>query len=395
MTRRPRQQAGYALVEIALVLGASLILASSVLVNYFNVQQERHQQQTRAELAVVKTALANYAAVHKSPGYIFVNGGIPASLRVDWRKDQGRPYLPCPDVTGDGVEDRKPMAAASSTLVLNAGGGGIEAFGGCYKQKGLLPWRTLNVPGKDLWGNRFGYHVSRNFSNAAVGFNEHTRADHGAYTRPLLPVVVAVDQTLAMRPVLDATLTNPLGGINFEEETAPALICNSAPCGHNTPAANFLLGSVVGASGATLASDGYGAANVFITLNAGKVADGAPAVVFSYGRNGNGAFDGNVQPTVPLRCYDVNLRNVDELQNAHWLDGMAVGCGDIQTFAGVTVVFEQNGFVSRARSGGLLSSTAEFDDIVVWYSVDELISQMRQRDVLPAPNLPPVGLESH
>lgn len=57
--------------------------------------------------------------------------------------------LPCPDVDGDGVEDRVPAGSCSSLL-------------------GWLPWTTLNVPEADAWNTRFRYRVSDQFTVATT-----------------------------------------------------------------------------------------------------------------------------------------------------------------------------------------------------------------------------------
>ena len=58
------------------------------------------------------------------------------------------PYLPCPDINNDGIEDRTGNA--------------------CTTTDGNVPWVTLGVNATDPWGNRYRYLVSPNFSNSTT-----------------------------------------------------------------------------------------------------------------------------------------------------------------------------------------------------------------------------------
>jgi hypothetical protein len=63
----------------------------------------------------------------------------------------GKPYLPCPDTTGDGVGDR--------TTPPN-----------CDSPEGDLPWAELGLPSTDNWTNHYRYRVTSAFSNNTTGF---------------------------------------------------------------------------------------------------------------------------------------------------------------------------------------------------------------------------------
>ncbi|WP_319558536.1 hypothetical protein [Thiomicrorhabdus sp.] len=52
-------------------------------------------------------------------------------------------FLPCPDVDGDGVEDRLISSGVSI----------------CRNREGMLPFKTLGIPAGDLWQRRYYYRV--------------------------------------------------------------------------------------------------------------------------------------------------------------------------------------------------------------------------------------------
>ena len=62
--------------------------------------------------------------------------------------------LPCPDRTGDGLEDRRIT--------------GDPAAVGCLANiyEGFLPWATLGIQQDDYWNNRLRYRVSAEFTRA-------------------------------------------------------------------------------------------------------------------------------------------------------------------------------------------------------------------------------------
>jgi type II secretory pathway pseudopilin PulG len=79
---------------------------------------------------------------------------------------QSKPYLPCPDTTGDGVAD--PCANTFTT----------ETTGG------NLPWVTLSAPATDPWGQRYQYRVNNAYTNSVAGFTLTTAPTGTACTAP-------------------------------------------------------------------------------------------------------------------------------------------------------------------------------------------------------------------
>ncbi|QKI88547.1 type II secretion system protein [Thiomicrorhabdus xiamenensis] len=69
---------------------------------------------------------------------------IDAYLRVNL-------YLPCPDIDGDGREDRQMLSGVSV----------------CRAREGLLPFLDFNSPGTDAWGHSYYYRVHQRAQSAA------------------------------------------------------------------------------------------------------------------------------------------------------------------------------------------------------------------------------------
>ncbi|MDB5812675.1 MAG: hypothetical protein JWN94_4797 [Betaproteobacteria bacterium] len=172
---------------------------------------------------------------------------------------QPKPYLPCPDTTGDGIAD--PCANVLTTGTT----------------EGNVPWVTLNVPAMDPWGQRYRYRVNNAFTDSTNGFS----------------------------------LT-----------TAPS----GAACTHPGNASGFI--KVCGSATAA-------------TCTTTTLANGVPAIIFSFGPNGQTA---SVSP--------------DEAENSD-LDCL---------------------FVSHTYSSGV---GTEFDDLLVWLSPAVLMSRMVTAQKLP------------
>lgn len=128
-----KRSTGFSLIEMAVVLLIVTLLLGSLLVPFATQVEERRKSQTRKVLEDIQEALIGYAASHRATV-------------------TGLPYLPCPDVDDDGLEDR-------------------DAAGRCQKQSGLLPWATLAMASADAWGNRFHYAVDAAFSSSQTGFD--------------------------------------------------------------------------------------------------------------------------------------------------------------------------------------------------------------------------------
>ena len=127
---RHLDQLGFTLVEMAIVLVIVGLLISGLLIPLGVQKDLRDYGETRAELADLREALIGFAMSHSAA--------------------DGKPYLPCPDTTGDGSENR--VAAA------------------CVSPAGNIPWETLGLGQSDSWNNAYLYRVTGTYSNSNVGF---------------------------------------------------------------------------------------------------------------------------------------------------------------------------------------------------------------------------------
>lgn len=116
---------GFTLIELAVSLFIIALLLGSILVPLTTQVEQRQISETQKIMDEIREALM---------GHAIANG-----------------YLPCPDVTNDGVED------------VNGGTGVCQVLNGTIAT-GNLPWVTLGLGGQDAWGNRFRYTVLSNFS---------------------------------------------------------------------------------------------------------------------------------------------------------------------------------------------------------------------------------------
>lgn len=128
------QQRGFSLIELAIVLVIVTLLIGGLAVPLSAQIQARRIAETRQTMQEAREALFGYAMSH------------PAISTPSNR------YLPCPDTTGDGHEDR-----VSDTQ--------------CSAYQGFLPWADLGAASQDAWGNRLGYAVVVQFIDRSNGFS--------------------------------------------------------------------------------------------------------------------------------------------------------------------------------------------------------------------------------
>lgn len=129
---------GFSLVEMAVVLVIFGILIASLAVPVTTQLEQKNYSETQKELAALTEALIGYTLSNFDPN--------------------GKPYLPCPDVNNDGLEDR--------------GGAGL-----CTNVQGTIPWVTLAQGRQDSWGAAYTYRVTQAFANSANGFSLTTPRD--------------------------------------------------------------------------------------------------------------------------------------------------------------------------------------------------------------------------
>lgn len=122
------RESGFTLAEAAIVILIIGLVLSATVVPVSRLFQSSQINSNQERLDSMREALLAFAAIN------------------------GR--LPCPDRTGDGVEDRRASADPAA----------FGCAGNIYE--GFLPWVTLGVAQTDYWGARWRYRVSAEFTRA-------------------------------------------------------------------------------------------------------------------------------------------------------------------------------------------------------------------------------------
>lgn len=129
-----KRHTGFTLIELAIVLVIVTLLIGGLAVPLSTHLKARQFAQTRTEIDTARDAVVGYARLNQTVS--------------------NRPVLPCPDISGDGREDRTGNACTSAS------------------GEGLLPWVDLGLTGQDAWGNRLRYAVYRDAANSSSGFTD-------------------------------------------------------------------------------------------------------------------------------------------------------------------------------------------------------------------------------
>lgn len=123
---RRQMETGFTLMEVAVVLVIVALLLGGMLLPLAAQHDLRQSAETQRLLLETRDALIGYAAT-----------------------TQPKPYLPCPDTDGDGVENRLGS--------------------GCQEEEGDLPWADLGIGREDAWGSRLRYRASSSFTDSSAG----------------------------------------------------------------------------------------------------------------------------------------------------------------------------------------------------------------------------------
>ena len=376
---------GFTLVELSITTVIIGLLVSVALGPARQSMREDDIRATRADLQKVQGALLAYVLHNRTAERELTGAGAPQTI------PGGRPYFPCPDVDGDGWEDRK-AEAGSAAEALDAGDfQTASAPGECMRNKGLLPWRTIGAsPFTDLWGNYFTYRIDPNFSHAGLGFGPETRAETADTFATLKnggDVYVNRDEPLGM--------------------DAPSVVClrhdclTAARAGGAAPSlaqilefmAEIKIGvPVVPVTAATMSFDGR-------DYKRWDMADGAVFVILSHGRNRLGGVSSETGACVPMDDGD----DLHELQNAFYATPappqaphpLADPLGDVECYTRLVVPphpsegssLDESVFVDRPPAVGLVDDARTMDDILIWLSADELARKLAEAEVFPAPEL--------
>ena len=342
---------GYTLIEIAGVMVVLGILLGASLLPLNRQLRESEYRQERVNMERLRDAVLGYALRHRTPGVEII------MVNDDGTQDRGfyapgRPYLPCPDRFGNGIEDRRNLISpVVQTLrfsfkddtprsrsvterrqaLLDSGVDLFEVFrripqqgfsgtppfirpypiiesGSCRTDKGQLPWRTLGSIPADYWGNRYTYFADPVFSREAIGFDEKTIADSGVRFLPRVLTTTSVDIPQKRH-----------NGTRFDNRIflgPPSVICdvaeaaeNSLDCGRN----GIVAAPATLVAGEPAPTDGDG---VFLKPN--DIADGLPFVIVSHGHNGFGAYNHLLSRRErKLECRSFDGISVGEAVNLH------------------------------------------------------------------------------
>ena len=356
-----RAQRGYTIVEMAIVLVViGLLLGATLYPLSARLREERYAQ-ARVQLDTIQEAITSYATRNKSNGfsYYLVEGDANRLVQpTKWgRLPAGRSYLPCPDVNGDGIEDRNfelaqldisnrdlygpsfagiPDTESSFVfdLTLTVAGAGPEQqrryfnpvflsntrernflmpelpaqdngypTGFCVKDRGTIPYATLGTPAADPWGNRFTYRVDPIFSSSVLGFGAETRANTFEPRLPLInPTLPLKGPAYDRREAISSYRPNILRTIfisDIEINNRAGEVCLNAECSEHFHQL---------ATGAQSESNYYDGNQIFKNLEDGDLVSGGMAfMLISHGENGAGAVphhDGLnlLGPGSPLLC---------------------------------------------------------------------------------------------
>ena len=111
---------GYTIVELSIVLVVAGLLLSGAIASFDRWARYEQAQTTRDSIDLVKKAIVQYAARNRTApreitvrsefSRVTVIAGVRETVQVtvqtSWNMPPSRPYLPCPDIDGDGIEDR-------------------------------------------------------------------------------------------------------------------------------------------------------------------------------------------------------------------------------------------------------------------------------------------------
>ncbi len=188
------KQAGFTLIELAIVLVIVGVLIGSFLGTLGARIDTTKRAESQADLEIIKNAIL---------GYVYSSGG---------------PFLPCPcetncDSENGGLEDRD---LATGTCDADAADGYL----------GYLPWGTLGLKPSDSWNTLYRYWVDPAFSDDGSGAGSvfgltdagtgriRTRSANGATTPLVATNAVAVIFTHGK---------NTYGGLSVDGVARPAI----------------------------------------------------------------------------------------------------------------------------------------------------------------------------
>ena len=412
---------GYSLPEMAIALVVIGILVGGIVVPLGSRLKAEARLKTENLIYDAREAVLGYGIANRTVGGA---GGVQIQAMdfngLPHAMPEGRPYLPCPDVTGDGVEDRfydssstfeqALFAGISPTLIdptyihyfnpLSSPPAGFNfRLGSCQEQKGLLPWRTLGLTEKgDSWGRQLGYWVDLAYSNRLLGFDEFSRADVSDPRRGYVAATLSGSRLLfySSRQITSRSGVghmNLAGGIvcsHLFKAGATGIDDADVGCPPARDKQTNLLAGIIHTHpgmvtlGARRIPAYAGADN---QDNATGIVNGAAFVIFSHGPNGWGgvnAESGKCSPIPP------DSDNLAERANAFYaaehplLATAGPGCEEI-----TSNLLSENRFVASPPGNAVGEGEKAYggDDIVIWTSPQALFGAFMQAGALPIPKL--------
>ncbi len=382
--------AGYSLVEIAIALAVLGILLSAALVPL----QNRFEQEDRREVEQILDT-----AVQSVTGYAVSNRTLRRTVEdadgVRFALPAGRPYLPCPDINGDGEENRISVTVAISTVIALTSSVMTDE-GVCEETKGLLPWRTLGMRMQsDPWGRRIGYRVDPAFSSEIMGFDETFRAD-------IFDPRVSLTANAGGEMFYQTRASRDISGALVCSEIVSGVAAADDGCPNLSPNMPNLIAGIVATVSLTIGARIVPAyADITGNIAPQGILDGAAFVVYSHGRNGRGAINAESNICISFagaqNFVAAGVESIGERANAFYRTGhpfltaavFTAGAGEAadapsgcDDFNAVNLELAENLFFSAPRN-----KITDSDDILVWTSPNALVGSMLQAGALPIPKL--------
>ena len=371
---------GYTLVEIAISLTVLGLLLGASLVPLRLRYDAENRQETSEILDSAMHAVAGYASTHRTLERRVID--LDGFTR---RLPNGRPYLPCPDITGDGLEDRTAISNPQTTPI-NISSTVMMNQGVCMEQKGLLPWRTLGLQTQlDSWGRKLGYWVDVSFSSEIMGFDETFNAD--VFERRQRTGPGGYDLR-ANRDIVGAVVCSALYKTGEGTEFGGPGCPNQArlgttvrfPKGSNVLSGVVVYGAPVTLSGGHIVPEYTEYTNIMGIDPVQGIASGAAYVIFSHGKNGRGGINAVNRCLPPPPDAD----NLAERANAFYRFGHPFldARGTFQCTRLLNDELAENLFVSAPVSQAFRDDDASqaADDMVVWVSPNLLFGLLGTND---------------